>query len=110
MFYSMKVVLFYKKHVFHFLTYGPMVGMLRNMKNSVQTFSNASETFVSEGKNCPEQLWMGMPVEIALADIMKSLKSLKSTKSIDIHRYPPIPTRPLVMSSVQRGCEKKPET
>ena len=58
-----------------------------------QTFSNASETHVSEGKNYPEQRWMVMPVEIALADFMKSWKSVKIMKihqnpsnSIDIHR------------------------
>ena len=59
------------------------------------------------GKNYPDQPQMGMPVTIALSDFMKSLKSIKS---IEIHRYLPIPTRPLVMSSVQRGCEKKLET
>jgi len=55
------------------------------MKNSVQSFSNASEMNVSEGKNCPEQLRMGMPVVIALADFTKSPKSIKS---IEIHRNP----------------------
>ena len=47
---------------------------------------------------------MGMPVEIALADSMKSPKSMKS---IEIHRYPLIPTRPLVVSGVQRWGGKK---
>ena len=42
---------------------------------------------------------MSMPAEIALGDIMKSLKFMKS---IEIYRYPPIPTRPLVMYTVSR--------
>ena len=40
--------------------------ILKNMKFYFQTFSNASETCVFEGKNLPAHLPMGIPVMIAL--------------------------------------------
>ena len=60
--------------------------MLKNMKNVVQTFSNASETCVLEGKNFPAQLQMGISVMIALRDFMNFMKSPKSIKILDFHQ------------------------
>ena len=47
------------------------------------SFSLGNERFRDVWKSlkynfCPEQVWMGMPVEIALADSMKSPKSIKT--------------------------------
>ena len=61
--------------------------MLKNMEFYFQTFSNASETRVFEGKTLPAQLPMGIPVMIALWDFMNIMKSPKSTKILDFHQF-----------------------
>ena len=52
------------------------------MKMYFQTFSNASETCVFEGKNIPVQLQMGIPVMIDFRDFTKSQKSQNPPKSL----------------------------
>ena len=111
---SIKILDFQQFSTFCWLSSHLVISTIPNRLDSVENNGNFISNFFKRlwnarfrGKNYPEQRWMVMPVEIALADFMKSPKSMKS---IEIHRYPLIPTRPLVVSGVQRWGGKKPET